>query len=147
MLATCLSGSCLLWYNGTLGMFFALQRAEANIWMWSFVTHKHQQRDLHTQTHTEQSVLLGRCFPQFRLIKFPFLLLFSKNAQINLGHIGQVDVQVQNSADPRKQKNTMTFCSLLAEVWQTVFIPNNSCVEEMTLLERQMIGETQGWGR
>lgn len=37
----------------------------------------------------------------------------------------------------------MTFCSVLNEVWQTVFIPNNSCVEEVTLLEKQMIGETQ----
>lgn len=36
----------------------------------------------------------------------------------------------------------MTFGSVLTEVWQTAFIPNNSCVEEVTLLEKQMIGDT-----
>lgn len=43
-----------------------------------------------------------------------------------------------------KNKKRMTFCSVLTEVWQTMFIPNNSCVEEMTLPEKQMIGEEKG---
>lgn len=46
-----------------------------------------------------------------------------------------------------KKKKSMTFCSVLSEVWQTGFIPNNSCVEEVTLLEKQIIGKTQGRGR
>lgn len=42
---------------------------------------------------------------------------------------------------PKNKKKSMTFCSALTEVWQTAFIPNNSCMEEVTPLEKQMIGE------
>lgn len=64
-----------------------------------------------TQTHTQNNNRLLTLLSSTALsdLKFPFLLIFSKDTRIDLGHIGQLDVL--SGADPAKQrKHNLSFC-------------------------------------
>lgn len=96
---------------------------------------------LSTQTQTEDKLqCYSVFFPTAVLIKFPFLVMFSQEYQ---NHFGTQRTNLMFRF--KKKKVRMALCSVLTKVWQqTVFIPNNSCVEEVTVLEEQMIGDTPG---
>lgn len=98
-----------------LRMFVQSWVSHANIWRLphtEIYTHTHKDKDVQAQFLAV--LLFHKALP-----KFPFLLIFSKNTRISMGHIKLVNIQVQSKSWSLKTKkhNKLTFCSVMIEVW------------------------------